>query len=243
MHQPKRPVEIEAARANRLLAALPLNEAEGLRPHLETLPMPLRLSLYRSGEPIEYVWFPQWGVTSLVKIMHDGTTVEVATVGAEGAIGIPVFLGSDRTNTDAFVQVAGQGMRIETEAFRTVLARSPALQNLLQRYTLALLNQISHGAACNRAHSVDERCARWLLTTHDRMHRESFYLTQEFLAEMLGVHRPTVTVAAGILQKAGLISYVRGRVTIHNRKGLEAAACQCYRDVSDEFERLTGSKG
>jgi CRP-like cAMP-binding protein len=153
-------------------------------------------------------------------------------------IGIPLVLGSDTWDNRAFVQVPGEALRMKASVFKRLLKRSPKLNALLLRYTLALLNQIAQSAACNRAHSVDERCARWLLMTHDRVKKDSFPLTQEFLAQMLGVHRPTVSIAARMLQKAGLIQYVRGTITITDRKALEVASCDCYRSINKEYERL-----
>jgi CRP-like cAMP-binding protein len=189
------------------------------------------------------VYFPHRGVISMLTVMPDGSAVESATVGPEGMAGIPVFLGAEQMASNAFVQVPGEAARIEAGAFRRVIADSPALHRLLLRYTLALMNQMMQSAACNRTHAVEERCARWLLMTQDRVHGDTFPLTQEFLAQMLGVRRPTVSIAAGMLAKAGLISYVRGEMMILDRQALETASCECYRIIADEFEMLIGGTG
>ena len=230
-------------RINRILAALPPEEMDALRPLLETVKLSYRQDLYEAGRPVEHLYFPHRGVLSMVTPMPDGSAVEVATIGPEGMAGIPVFLGAEQMASKVFVQVPGEGARIEANAFRGIIGRSPTLHRLLLRYTLALMNQMAQNAACNRLHAVEERCARWLLMTQDRVHEATFPLTQEFLAEMLGVRRPTVSIAAGILAKAGLISYVRGQITILDRSGLEAASCECYRIIAAEFERLVGGRG
>jgi CRP-like cAMP-binding protein len=223
---------------NRLLAALPPEEAEALRPHLEQVPLVFREDLYDKNRPIEHVYFVNSGVVSMVAPMKEGMPVEIATVGPEGMVGVPVFLGAKKMPSRAFVQVPGEAVRIGSDAFRSVIATCPVLNRLLLRYTLALMNQMAQSAACNRAHSIEERCARWLLMTQDRVNSRTFPLTQEFLAQMLGVRRPTVSVAAGMLANAGLISYVRGQITILDHAGLERAACECYRVIADEFARM-----
>jgi CRP-like cAMP-binding protein len=178
----------------------------------------------------------------MVNEPDNGDIVEFATIGPEGIVGFPVLLGASSMPSKAIVQIPGEALRISTADFRGALDRLPTLQPLLLRYTMALLNQVAQVTSCNRLHEVQERCARWLLQTHDRVNSDSFPLTQEFLAQMLGVHRPTVTVAAGILQKAGLVDYTRGSMTIINRKGLEAASCNCYQVIAAEYERLLNSK-
>lgn len=230
-------------RINRILAALPPEEMEVLWPRLEKIQLPLRRDLYETGRPVEYVYFLHLGVASMVTEMPEGTAVEIATVGSEGMVGIPIFLGEERMASRAFIQVPGEGVRIEADVFREVLKRCPTLNRLLLRYTLALMNQMAQNAACNRTHAIEERCSRWLLMTQDRVRQPSFPLTQEFLAQMLGVRRPTVSIAANMLAKAGLISYVRGQITILNRSGLEAASCECYRIIAGEFDRLVGDRG
>lgn len=238
MHMPTKAPPI-----NRLLGALPPEEMEILRPHLTEVPLIFRERLYEAGEPIRHVWFPNSGVVSMVTELAEGDPVELATIGPEGMVGIALILGSERMENIAFNQIAGDALRMDAAQFRSSLEQCPALHRLLLRYTAALMQQISQGAACNRMHSVEERCARWLLMTHDRVYTPKFLLTQEFLAQMLGVRRPTVSLAAGMLQKAGLIHYVRGEVTICDREGLEAAACECYQVIRKEFERLVGAPG
>lgn len=233
----------EARQTNRILAALPPEDSRRLRPLLEAVDLPTRMPLYEIGEPIEHVYFVYRGVASIMTPMKEGVPVELATVGWEGMVGIPVFLGDEMTPSRAFMQVPGEGVRMESDSFRQFVRGSPTLNHVLLRYTLALMTQMAQNAACNRTHSVEERCARWLLMTQDRVREESFQLTQDFLAQMLGVRRPTVSIAAGILARAGLISYVRGQITILDRCGLQAACCECYGIITKEFERLIGSPG
>lgn len=229
--------------SNRLLAALPPEEWEILRPDLEEVPLTFKLTIYEPEKRFEHVYFPVSGAVSLVTEFENGSAVEVATVGPEGIVGLPIFLEDDVMACHAFVQVPGKGVRISIEAFRRAIGRCPRLHRLISRYTLALLNAMAQNSACNRAHSVDERLARWLLTTHDRVHQATFPLTQEFMAEMLGVSRPTVSTTASILQKAGYITYVRGQVTVTDRPGLETACCECYSVIQRQFERLIGGEG
>jgi CRP-like cAMP-binding protein len=223
---------------NALLRFVPEKELRALASHLEAFSLDLGQNIYEPNGPIEYVYFICHGVVSLVKNLDDGDTVEVATIGPEGMVGVPIVLGSNATDNRAFVQIPGESLRMKTSVFKRLLKDLPKLQALLLRYTLALLNQIAQSAACNRSHSVDERCARWLLMTHDRVKKDAFPLTQEFLGQMLGVHRPTVSVAAGMLQRAGFIQYTRGVITVTDRKGLENASCGCYRAITDEYRRL-----
>ena len=224
--------------SNVLIALLPAEEREKLLPNLEALNVPLRHEVFRADGPIEHVYFPQSCVISVHTRMQDGVAVEIVTVGREGMVGLPIFLGGERTPATAFCQIAGRALRIGADAFRTAVASSPVLNTLLLRYTQALLTHVSQSAACNRVHPVEERCARWLLSTHDNVDGETFELTQEFLAEMLGVRRPRVSIAAGILQRAGLIRYSRGRVQIVDRAGLQTVACECYGVVAREYARL-----
>lgn len=225
---------------NRLLAALPDAVLDRLRPRLEETALGLKQVLYEADRPIEHVYFPRTGVVSLVIAMADGLMVEVGTVGNEGMVGTPVFLGAEKSPTKAFAQVPGEALRMRAEDFREEIGSGGPLPDLIRRYTQAMVNQISQSVACNHLHSVQERMCRWLLMTHDRVGADEFSLTQEFLAEMLGVRRPSVTVVAGILQQAGLIRYHRGRVTVLDRAGLEAASCECYRVVRREYDRLLG---
>lgn len=173
----------------------------------------------------------------MLTILADSTATEVGLVGNEGIVGISVFLGIDTAPTKAIVQIPGEAMRIQVVDFKAEMVSS-SLHNLLERYTLALMNQISQSVACNQHHSLEERCCRWLLMSHDRANSDSFPITQEFLSHMLGVRRASVTVVAGILQKAGLIRYSRGQMTILDRPGLEKVACECYGSVKAEFDRL-----
>jgi CRP-like cAMP-binding protein len=180
-------------------------------------------------------------VISIHAKLRDGLAIEIAAIGNEGMTGLEIFLGGEHTPTSVFCQVPGRTGRIGADAFRQVVRESAPLTSLLLRYTQASLTQISQSAVCNRAHSIDERCARWLLMTHDQVPGDRFELTQEFLAEMLGVRRPSVSVAASILQRAGLIRYSRGLVEVVDRAGLESAACECYGVIAREYERLIGS--
>jgi CRP-like cAMP-binding protein len=225
-------------RYNRILRALPQKEVKLLQPHLEAVDMTYRMDLGRPNSPIDHIYFVHYGVASLMSPLENGFPVEVATVGPEGMVGIAVLLGDDTVPYRAFIQVPGKGLKMSAGEFRRALKSCPALHRILLRYALALMNQMAQNAACNRAHPVDQRCARWLLMSQDRVMEPSFQLTQEFMAQMLGVRRPTVSIAAGMLAREGLISYIRGQITILDRKRLEAAACECYRIIRNEFERL-----
>lgn len=223
---------------NRLLSALPREEYERLLPHLEIVSLTPKQTLYAPDQSIEHIYFPNSGIISLVNFTEDGSTVEAATVGNEGMVGIPVLLGADRMLGQAVSQVAGKGLQMKADVFKREVTPGSSLYNLLLRYTLALMNLISQSVACNRRHTVEERCCRWLLMCQDRVQSNEFALTQEFLSQMLGVRRASVSVVAAILQKAGLIRYSRGNITILDRQGLESASCECYRLVKDEFDRL-----
>jgi CRP-like cAMP-binding protein len=223
---------------NRLLSALPNSEYERLLPYLETVSLTLKQIIYAPNEPIEYIYFPNSGIISLVNLTQDGATVEAATVGNEGMAGIPVLLGADQMIGQAITQIVGDAVRMKADVFKREVTPASPLYNLLLRYTQALMNLISQSVACNRLHSVEQRCSRWLLLCQDRVESEEFRLTQEFLSQMLGVRRASVSVVAAILQKAGLIRYSRGKITICDRPGLEATSCECYRVVKEEFDRL-----
>ena len=223
---------------NRLLAALPVEEYQRLIPHMERVSLPFQKVLYEPTEPIRHVYFPHQGIVSLVATMLNGSTVEVGLVGNEGMVGIPVFLGGNTTTNRSFVQVAGDGTRMESLRLLAEFNRGGALQKLLLRYMQALHTQVSQTAACNRIHPVEARLARWLLMVSDRMESDQFELTQEFIAQMLGTRRAGVTVAAGTLQQAGMLRYSRGRITILDRKAMDATACECYRTTKDEEDRL-----
>jgi CRP-like cAMP-binding protein len=219
--------------SNRLLATLPDHDRDQLLVCLEPIEFTVRQSLYEPHKPIDHVYFPTGCVISILAVVDDDQAVEVATVGVEGMIGIPLLLGTETSPDLVFCMPAG--------AFRELANGAGAIQALLQRYTFAYVRQLSQGSACNRLHPVDQRCARWLLLTHDNTGgRDEFPLTQDFLAKMLGVRRATVNEAAGRLQRAELISYHRGVMRILDRPGLEAAACQCYRIIAKEYARLIG---
>ena len=229
---------------NRLLAALPTDDFERLRPHLKTVPIRVRQVLYKLGEPLRYVYFPNGGVASITTMLRDGTMVEAATVGDEGMLGIEAFLSEGALSPgEVLMQVPDTDAEIMTvEQFRYAIAERRALYDLLGRYTQVVIAQMMQSTACNAVHSVEQRLARWLLTAHDRMRSDEFPLTQEFVAMMLGATRPTVTVVAGALQKAGLIRYHRGHVTIVNRRKLEAASCECYRASTDMLQAVSRSR-
>jgi CRP-like cAMP-binding protein len=225
---------------NRLLTALPRKEYDRLRPHLEKVSLLLKDILYEPSGPIPHVYFPLGGVVSLVIIMDSGFSLEVGIIGNEGMVGTPVFLGSQSSLTRAISQIPGDALRMETTVFEKEMLRRGALYGLVQRCTQAMINQISQSTVCNHRHSVKKRLCRWLLMSHDRVGTDEFPLTHEFLAQMLGVRRPTVTAAAVSLQTAGLIRYHRGSVTVLDRKGMEAASCECYGAVAEELHHLLG---
>jgi CRP-like cAMP-binding protein len=225
---------------NRLLAALPEDERQQLENALDIVSLGVKHSIAEPGKPFPHVYFPLSGVVSFVMELKDGDMVEIATVGNEGMVGIPVLLGAQESPTRVFFQVAGDAARMKADAFLQIMESLPALQSLLYRYAQVMMNQVAQTAACNHAHAIEQRMCRWLLMTHDRVGQDDFPLTQEFLAQMLGVRRPSVTVVAGMLQQAGLIRYSRGRMTIVDRERLEAASCECYGVVRRETERLLG---
>lgn len=222
---------------NWLLAALPAEEYDRIATRLERVPLPLGTVLIERDLPITHIYFPTDGVVSMISPMPDGV-VEVGTVGREGMVGTPILLHAEAAATRAFVQVAGSAQRMRADELRAVVRESPTLERVLYRFVQALFGQVAQTAACNRLHTIEERCARWLLMTHDRVSGPTLPLTQEFLAEMLGTHRPAVTLAAGALQKAGLINYSRGKIRVVDRAGLEAASCPCYAIVRDGYRDL-----
>jgi CRP-like cAMP-binding protein len=237
------PAQAPEAESNRLLASLPQADYEDLLPDLHSVDIEQKQWLSRPDSAIDYVYFPRGAVISLLVPMEDGHSVEGATIGSEGLAGIAVFLGDSSTQDEVICQVAGPGARMTSDRFRAAYGRSPALHDLLHRYTLALMGQLIRTAGCNRVHPVEERCARWLLMTADRVGADEFRLTQEFLAAMLGVRRPSVTVAAGLLQRAGLIRYRRGLMTILDRERLEESACEDYQLTREIYERMYRSVG
>ncbi len=203
----------------------------------------MRETLQEAGEPPEYVYFPTSGIISALTVLENGMMIEFATVGREGTTGVPLFLGMGDSNMALVSQMPGASLRMTSAAFRVVLSECPSLAALMMQYSGVMLALVSQSAACNRAHHTDERCARWLLMTHDQAATDHFPITQEFLAQMLGVSRPSVTLSAAALQNAGLISYHRGELTILDRPGLERASCECYAVVHDYFPYLTAVNG
>ncbi len=224
---------------NKLLASLPAADYRRLRSVLNPISLPFQYVLLKPGETLQTIYFPGDGVCSITQTMRNGRTVEVATVGNEGFIGINALFGGDRWLAGALVKVpdsAAQAMNVR--AFRDEMNRRGPFVNLINRYAQGFVAFLMRSVACNALHSVDQRCARWLLTTRDRVGRNEFPLTQEFLAVMLGVRRPTVTLAVGALQRAGLIDYGHRRMIILDRAGLEAASCECYAAVKKHYPRL-----
>jgi CRP-like cAMP-binding protein len=226
---------------NQILAALSAAEYQRLVPHLERVHLSLHQVLYEAGEPITHVYFLNQAIASLVCIQDDGSTVEAGVVSSDGMVGLPVIWGGGMTTTTAFIQVADGGMKMKAEQLIAEFKRGGELQSLLLRYTQALFTQVTQTAACNRLHTIEERLARWLLIVADRVQSDQFPLTQEFIAQMLGCRRAGVTVAAGTLARAGIISYKRGNVTILNRSDLEQASCECYSIIKNEYARLLGT--
>jgi CRP-like cAMP-binding protein len=223
---------------NHLLAALPKTESERLFSNLELVPMILGDALYESGSQLRHVYFPTTSIVSLLYVMEDGASAEIAVVGNEGIIGIALFMGGETTPSRAVVQSAGYAYRLKGQTLKDEFNRSGVLQHLLLRYTQALITQMAQTAVCNRHHSVDQQLCRWLLLSLDRLQSNELIMTQELIANMLGVRREGVTEAAGKLQNAGLIEYKRGHITVLDRPGLEALACECYGVVKKEFDRL-----
>lgn len=229
----------ETERGNVLLASLPSDVLARLRDRMEYVPLPLGMTLHLADSPIEDVYFPTSGMVSMVSEMAEGT-VEVGTVGREGMAGLPVVLEGDSMPARAFMQVEGDGLRMRSDELRVAMREHEAFARILRRYALALFAQAAQSTACNRLHALESRCAKWLLMTQDRVQARVLPLKQRFLAEMLGVHRPAVTIAAGALQRAGLIKVLRGKVTVLDRAGLEAAACGCYAITTRSYERVHG---
>lgn len=232
--------ETPPASQNRLLATLSPKSYESLAPNLEIITLPLGEILYHPQQRIEYVYFPHKAIVSMVNIMGDGTMVEVGVIGIEGMVGTSLLSGDDKSPHQAIVQIANGGSRMKAEAFKQGITNDSELMSLVLRYVQALFTQVAQTAACNRVHPIVERLARWMLLCQDRMESGSLELTHEFIATMLGARRAGVTIAAGTLQAAGIISYSRGRVIILDRERLEEASCECYRIVKGEYDRLLG---
>ncbi|MFA5851434.1 MAG: Crp/Fnr family transcriptional regulator [Spirochaetales bacterium] len=225
-------------RQNHLLAALPDSEYERLLPNLERVHLPLGKTLSDSGDLSKFVYFPTTAIVSLLYVLTNGSSAEIAVVGREGIVGVALFMGGESMPSRALVQSEGFAYRMKGELFNQEFSRDPAMQHLLMRYIMALLAQMAQTAVCNRHHSIDQQLCRWLLLSMDRLSGNVLNMTQELIADMLGVRREGVTEAAGKLQEAGLISYSRGCLTILDRPGLEARVCECYEVVKKEFSRL-----
>jgi len=229
---------IQGPRQNHLLAALPEADYERIAPHLELVELKLGQVLYESGSRMRHVYFPTTSIVSLLYVMADGASAEIAVVGNDGIIGISLFMGGESTPSRAVVQSAGESYRLKADLLKEEFNRSGPAMHLLLRYTQALITQMAQTAVCNRHHSVDQQLCRWLLLSLDRLSSNELSMTQELIANMLGVRREGVTEAAGKLQDAGLIRYRRGKITVLDRPGLEARTCECYGVVKAEFDRL-----
>lgn len=225
-------------RDNRLLAMLPDDSLASWSPLLEPIDMPLGQVLYEPGVRLSHVYFPTTSIVSLLYVMEDGASAEIAVVGNEGIVGISLFMGGESTPSRALVQSAGKGFRLEAAAMLREFNRAGPVLHLLLRYTQALITQMSQTAVCNRHHSLDQQLCRWLLLSLDRLGGSELVMTQELIANMLGVRREGVTEAAGHLQRAGLIHYRRGHITVLDREGLERRTCECYAVVKREYDRL-----
>ena len=223
---------------NHLLDALPADDYDRIASHLELVPMELGDVLYESGAKLRYVYFPTTSIISLLYVLEDGASAEIAVVGNEGILGISLFMGGETTPSRAVVQSAGHAFRLSAGLLKAEFSRFGPTMHLLLRYTQALITQMAKTAVCNRHHSVDQQLCRWLLLSLDRLASNELSMTQELIANMLGVRREGVTEAAGKLQDAGLIRYSRGRITVLDRPGLEARSCECYQVVKAEFDRL-----
>ena len=225
---------------NRLLDALPPRILAGLQPGSETIPLETSQVIQEPGAKADYVFFPTSGVISIMVLTADGATVETAMAGKEGMFSISVILGDDHPSQKAIVQLAGSAVRIRSSQMKQAVAEDAELRRLLLRYAQAIMTTATQAAACNRLHQLEQRCARWLLSARDRAEGDTFHITHEFLATMLGVRRPGVTVAVQNYRDSGLIAYSHGSMTILDRAGLEKASCECYRVIQDEFNRLLG---
>jgi len=231
-------IEAREARQNQLLAAVPDAELERWLPFLEAVDLPLGKVLYESGTRLAYVYFPTTAIVSLLYLMEDGASAEIAVVGFEGLVGISLFMGGESTTSRAVVQSAGSGLRLSSQQMMLEFNRAGPVLHLLLRYTQALISQMTQTAVCNRHHSLDQQLCRWLLLSLDRLQGNELVMTQELIANMLGVRREGVTEAAGNLQQQGLIQYRRGKITVLDRAGLELRTCECYAVVKQEYDRL-----
>ena len=225
-------------RSNHLLAALPRAEWARWLPQLESIDMPLGQVLYESGRTLDHVYFPTTAIVSLLYVMENGASAEIAVVGNEGVVGISLFMGGGSTPSRAVVQSAGKGYRLPAQAMKDEFNQAGPVMHLMLRYTQALITQTAQTAVCNRHHSLDQQLCRWLLLSLDRLTGTELQMTQELIANMLGVRREGVTAAALALQHAGLIRYARGRISVLDRPGLERRTCECYAVVKREYDRL-----
>jgi CRP-like cAMP-binding protein len=232
------PSASDSPKDNRLLAALPEEDYQALLPFLEPVPLPLGMALYESGGMQGYVYFPTSSIVSLLYVLENGSSAEIAVTGCEGLVGIALFMGGETTPSRAVVQSAGHGYRLKAAVLKKAFESGGALQHLLLRYTQALITQMTQTAVCNRHHAVEQQLCRWLLLSLDRLPANELVMTQELIANMLGVRREGVTEAAGRLQAEGLIEYSRGRITVLERAHLEARVCECYAVVRKEYDRL-----
>jgi CRP-like cAMP-binding protein len=228
-------------RDNHILVALPQLERERLFPHLKLTTMPLGMVLYESGAALRHIYFPTNSIVSLLYVMQDGASAEIAVVGNEGAIGVSLFMGGETTPSRAIVQSAGHAYRLTGKRLKQEFVRHGEMLHVLLRYTQSLITQMSQTAVCNRHHSLDQQLCRWLLLSLDRLAGNQLQMTQELIANMLGVRREGVTEAAGKLQKLGVIKYVRGKITVLDRPHLERLSCECYSVVKRETDRLLAS--
>jgi len=244
---PLSPLQSPTPRQNQLLAALPAADYARLLPHLELVPLELGVALYESGGQERFAYFPINSIVSLLYVMEDGSSAEIAVVGKDGVVGIALFMGGESTPSRAVVQSAGYGYRLGPSALKSAFGEGGELQHVLLRYTQALITQMAQTAVCNRHHAVEQQLCRWLLLSIDRLTSNELTMTQELIANMLGVRREGVTEAAGRLQMAGLIHYSRGRITVLDRPKLEERVCECYAVVKREYDRLlpqiTASQG
>jgi len=236
------PAASRSPKDNRLLASLPRATYDKLLPLLEPAPLPLGMALYESGGAQGYVYFPTTAIVSLLYVLENGASAEIAITGNEGLVGISLFMGGETTPSRAVVQSAGTGYRLRASVMKKEFESDGDLQHLLLRYTQALITQMAQTAVCNRHHSVDQQLCRWLLLSLDRLPDSELVMTQELIANMLGVRREGVTEAAGKLQAAGLIEYSRGKITVPDRPKLEARVCDCYAVVKREYDRLLSRK-
>jgi len=223
---------------NRILAALPEADYKRLLPELERVPLPLGWTMSESGDHVNFLHFPTSGIVSLIYDLEDGSTSEIALVGNEGLVGISIFMGGESMPSSTCVQSEGEAFRLSRKVMKHEFALGGKLQHLSLLYTQALIAQTSQTAVCNQHHSVDQRLCRWLLMSVDRLHENNLIITQELIANLLGVRRESVTTTASKLQKDGMITYARGRITVKDRPKLEARACECYATVKEEYDRL-----